>query len=427
MRKTLFTAAALLLAMCAATAQPRSGGDPQLGGGGFEAPMNDLEEVYRNDNVVWRRLNDNTLVGSGHVMASETLYLLEGRKRALLIDTGTYIPDLDKIVARLTDKPYDVILTHVHPDHAGGVGPFAEVWINPADTVGIPTMMADYAGKVRFLANGQKFNLGGRVIEAYFTPGHTPGSTTFLEAKAGTGYSGDSFGNGNLLLTTDCETMLATCLATEAMMEERGITHFYNGHYFGQIVETQKRVHDVGEICRDILDGKVSPQILPQSMLGLDHIVTREGVRVNYGKAQVNTFDKLSEEAMEETCKFLQDCGTYYLATVEGDQPRVRPFGTAEIIDGHLCIQTGHVKNVARQIAANPKVEICAFDGKRWLRVSATLVEDTRVSTKKAMLDANPSLRGMYDENDENTAVFYLTEAQARFCSFTEPERVVEF
>ena len=130
---------------------------------------------------------------------------------------------------------------------------------------------------------------------------------------------------------------------------------------------------------------------------------------------------------MQRVLDFLKKAGVYFLATVDGDQPEVRPFGTAEIIDGKLYIQTGHVKPVARQIAANPKVAICAYDGKEWLRVNATLVEDPRVEVKKAMLDAYPTLRSMYDENDGNTAVYYLKDAKATISSFTAAPVEIEF
>ena len=123
----------------------------------------------------------------------------------------------------------------------------------------------------------------------------------------------------------------------------------------------------------------------------------------------------------------MKKTGVYFLATVDGDKPEVRPFGTAEIIDGKLYIQTGHVKPVARQIAANPKVAICAYDGKEWLRVNATLVEDPCVEVKKAMLDAYPTLRAMYDENDGNTAVYYLKDAKATISSFTAAPIEIEF
>ena len=122
---------------------------------------------------------------------------------------------------------------------------------------------------------------------------------------------------------------------------------------------------------------------------------------------------------MQRVLDFLKKTGVYFLATVDGDHPEVRPFGTAEAIDGKLYIQPGHVKPVARQIAANPKVAICAYDGQEWLRVTATLVEDTRVEIKKAMLDAYPELRSMYDENDGNTAVYYLKDAKVTISSFT--------
>ena len=130
---------------------------------------------------------------------------------------------------------------------------------------------------------------------------------------------------------------------------------------------------------------------------------------------------------MQRVCDFLKKTGFYFLATVDGDQPQVRPFGTAEIIDGKLYIQTGHVKPVAKQIAANPKVALCAYDGKEWLRVNATLVEDPRVEVKKAMLDAYPNLRAMYNENDGNTAVYYLKDAKATISSFTAPPVEIEF
>ncbi len=132
-------------------------------------------------------------------------------------------------------------------------------------------------------------------------------------------------------------------------------------------------------------------------------------------------------EGMKTVQEFLQSTHVYFLATVEGDQPQVRPFGTAEIIEGKLYIQTGHIKNVAKQIAANPKVAICAFNGEQWLRITTTLVEDPRVEIKKAMLDANPGLRSMYDENDGNTAVYFLKDAKATISSFTAAPIEIDF
>lgn len=128
---------------------------------------------------------------------------------------------------------------------------------------------------------------------------------------------------------------------------------------------------------------------------------------------------------MERICKFLKDVGTYYFATVDGDQPRVRPFGTAHIFEGKLYIQTGKAKSVSRQLAANPKAEICAFKEDTWLRLCGELIEDDRVEARRSMLDAYPELRAMYNENDGNTQVFYFKNATATFSSFTaEPETV---
>ena len=130
---------------------------------------------------------------------------------------------------------------------------------------------------------------------------------------------------------------------------------------------------------------------------------------------------------MERVCKFLKDAGVYYLATVEGDQPRVRPFGTVNIFEGKLYIQTGKVKPCFKQLLANPKAEISAFHNGTWIRVAGELIEDDRLEPKKSMLDAYPNLRGMYDENDGNTQVLYLKHGVATFSSFTAPAEVIEF
>ena len=130
---------------------------------------------------------------------------------------------------------------------------------------------------------------------------------------------------------------------------------------------------------------------------------------------------------MQQVYDFLKKCGTYYLATVEGEQPRVRPFGTVDLFDGKLYIQTGLSKSVAQQLKADPKVELCAFDGERWLRVAATAVYDDNLEAQKHMLAAYPSLQAMYQPGDGNTAVYYLQDATATFSSFTAAPEVVRF
>ena len=130
---------------------------------------------------------------------------------------------------------------------------------------------------------------------------------------------------------------------------------------------------------------------------------------------------------MQSVCEFLKKAEIYYLATVEGDQPRVRPFGTAHIFDGKLYIQTGKVKPVSKQLSANPKAEICAFKDGVWLRVAGELIEDDRVEARKSMLDAYPNLRAMYNENDGNTQVLYFEHAVATFASFSAAPETIEF
>ena len=130
---------------------------------------------------------------------------------------------------------------------------------------------------------------------------------------------------------------------------------------------------------------------------------------------------------MEEVYEFLKKCGTFYIATIDGDQPRVRPFGAVNIFEGKLYIQTGKSKNVSKQMQINPKVEISAFMDGTWIRLEGTVVRDDRREAKASMLDANPMLRSMYSEDDDNTEVLYFDKAKATFCSFTDAPRTVEF
>ena len=140
-----------------------------------------------------------------------------------------------------------------------------------------------------------------------------------------------------------------------------------------------------------------------------------------------NGTNSQEDNCMNEVYEFLKKCGTYYLATVEGDQPRVRPFGTVDIFEGRLYIQTGKIKPVSRQLQANPKAEICAFADGTWVRVSGKLVRDDRVEAKKHMLDQYPALQAMYSAEDGNTEVLYFEGATATFASFGGAPRTVTF
>ena len=130
---------------------------------------------------------------------------------------------------------------------------------------------------------------------------------------------------------------------------------------------------------------------------------------------------------MDKVYEFLKQAQVYFLATAEGDQPRVRPFGTVDIFEGRLYIQTGKSKSVSRQLQANPKAELCAFRDGRWLRVSGELVRDDRIEAKAHMLDNYPELKAMYSSADDNTEVLWFRNAEATFCSFTEPPVSVKF
>ena len=148
---------------------------------------------------------------------------------------------------------------------------------------------------------------------------------------------------------------------------------------------------------------------------------------------KVETNDTISQEMkeanMQEVQAYLKECGAFFIATADGDQPHVRPFGVSEIIDGRLYIMTGKVKDVYKQMSKNGKFEICALkkSGTEWMRLSGTLVNDETLAVKEEFLNRNESLKSMYKADDDNMAILYITNATARFCSFSAPERKVGF
>ena len=150
-------------------------------------------------------------------------------------------------------------------------------------------------------------------------------------------------------------------------------------------------------------------------------------IQIVHNQNARNSKGVIRMEAIERVYQFLDDAATYYLATVEGDQPRVRPFGTILLAKGRLYIQTGKGKDVSKQLAANPKAEICAFKDGKWLRVAGELINDDDRDVKVAMLEKMPSLKSMYSADDENTQVLYFRNAKATFSSFTEAPETIEF
>ena len=129
--------------------------------------------VYQDDEVVFRQLDEHTWIGNGHRVYNESLYIVEGNEHALLIDAGTHIPELDKIVSKITFKPVTLMATHAHGDHVGGAGPFPEVYLNAGDMPIVPNNLRNYKGQIKYLNDGEVIDLGGREIEVIFTPGHT--------------------------------------------------------------------------------------------------------------------------------------------------------------------------------------------------------------------------------------------------------------
>ena len=199
-----------------------------------------------------------------------------------------------------------------------------------------------------------------------------------------------------VLPVTDINTEI-----TPVKVEEKGDTLFY--HY-------------------DVKTGeKQSFSIQPLSIIILDKKYENKDIFLINQQAM--------EENMKEVQAYLKECGAFFIATVDGDQPRVRAFGVSEIIDGRLYIMTGKVKDVFKQMAANGKFEICALKPScsEWMRVSGTLVNDETLSVKETFLERNPSLKAMYKADDDNMAVLYITNGVARFCSFAAPERKVAF
>ncbi len=251
-----------------------------------EGTQIDGKEIAGNDDVVFHQIDTHTWVGTGKMMFNESLYLVEGDTRAVLIDAGTKIADLDKIVASITEKPVMLVATHAHPDHTGSaINYFPELYIAPADAAS--QFVANYTGRIRELKDGEIIDLGGRTLEVVFTSGHTPGSTTFIDKDAKYGFSGDSFGSGNLLLFGSFSTLLSTCRKTSEIMEKYGIKILYPGHYFGRNAETKQRVDDIAAICKDVLEGKVKGEENPNGMGGLKRIVKAHGVSINYSDASI--------------------------------------------------------------------------------------------------------------------------------------------
>lgn len=198
----------------------------------FSGLFASAQSVFKNNDLEISKLEDKVWVIE--TTDKTTMYLIEGTDKAMLIDTGTKCENLDSVVKLITQKPLVVMVTHIHPDHSGNIKYFDQIYFHPADTVLMRMMKVTYNGKINFVKDGEKFDLGGTTIEVLFTPGHTPGSIVLLDRKTGNCYSGDSFGSGQvwmqLLPHVSMATYAESCRTIEALMD-KGITKIYCGHY----------------------------------------------------------------------------------------------------------------------------------------------------------------------------------------------------
>lgn len=244
--------------------------------------------VFSNDDVVFHQIDEHTWVGSGHEMWHESLYLIEGNNKAILIDAGTNIKDLDKIVSSITKKPVVLVATHVHPDHTGpSINSFPEIYINPGDADSVPMFMSNYKGVVKYLKDREIIDLGNRQLEVVYTPGHTKGSTTFIDKNAGYGFSGDSFGTGLLLLTVDFSTFIASCEKICSLMEGNKIKYLYPGHYNENNMETLNKIKDMLALSQNVLSGNIKGNDNPDNTFGLKLAVEGNGYRIIYNESAI--------------------------------------------------------------------------------------------------------------------------------------------
>ena len=249
-----------------------------------EAYRNQYSETFvcRDEDVVFRQIDEHTWEGNGYHVYNESVYVLEGEDRALVIDAGTRMPHLSETVAKLTDKPLTLVLTHGHGDHVGGAVSFPEVWIHPADTTLLGARRRGYAGEIKYLSDGQAIDLGGRQIDVLFTPGHTFGSVTFFDKVNKYGFCGDAFGSTNLLLFAGTfRVLVETIDRTLAYMQANGIEKLYPGHYHGDNPETVQRLLDEKKMSQDAISGK-RRGVPDSSSNGLNRDLYDYGVHIRY-------------------------------------------------------------------------------------------------------------------------------------------------
>lgn len=372
--------------------------------------------VLRTNDVVFRQIDKHTWYGTGHLFANETVYVVEGSKKAMLIDCGTEMHNLDQLVKRLTKKPVSLYITHAHPDHAGmAINYFKEVYMNPADTVGAAEYFPNYKGEMCFLKDHQVIDLGGRKIEVIFTPAHTPGSTTYVDLTNHYGFSGDSFGNGNLLLLGTFPTLKATAEKMSAFMKEHKITKLWNGHYFGSNTESPKRVADEITISEDVLSGKLTPKNktwLNYDHLGLYNMVDTLGVKICFNKDSYYTPEQ-RQQGIQAAYDFLKDCHNVYIATTDGNALAITNNNAFNAYETDLYLMANSDSKLAQDVDKDQDACIRAEKDGKTLNMICKLVVDHRATSKAALLRVRPDLQDKYAPEDKNTVIYKIKQVTA--------------
>jgi hydroxyacylglutathione hydrolase len=228
--------------------------------------LTSAQEVFRNKDLSVTKLEKNMWVVE--TTDNTTMYIIEGSKKAMLIDAGTKCEKLDEVISQITKKPLIVMITHIHPDHAGNIKYFDQIYFHPADTVLMGMMKVEYNGKINFVKDGEKFDLGGTTIEVLHTPGHTPGSIVLLDRQTGNCYSGDAFGSGQVWLQlrpySPMKTYINSCKKMEKLMDE-GITKIYCGHYpYVKTAYDKAYITEMRMLAESVHNG-TSPKATPHS------------------------------------------------------------------------------------------------------------------------------------------------------------------
>jgi glyoxylase-like metal-dependent hydrolase (beta-lactamase superfamily II) len=247
-------------------------------------------QVYKNKDLTITKLEKDMWVVETTDMT--TMYIIEGAKKAMLIDTGTKCEGLDSVVRQITKKPLYVVLTHAHGDHAGNIRYFKEIYLHAADTV---LLDKSYKGKVHFVKDGDVFDLGNKKIEVRHMPAHTPGSIVLLDRKAGNCFSGDAFGSNQVWLQlkpySPMQTYIESCTKMEKLMDE-GITKIYCGHYpYVKKAYNKQYITEMRTLAEQLVNGtapKAEPH--PQKVsIGSDHpmMVTLGGATIVFDPGHI--------------------------------------------------------------------------------------------------------------------------------------------